>query len=362
VDAREAERLFQQISVENTIIEIKVKGDSSKIQALVREVQVARFARPGAHRLLQGPGGREARGRDPDRAGRRPERGAAGRRHPRAGHPRGAGALPPDQIPESIQVDVTALQHHDSLHISDLKVAEGDRDPDGRDRTLCWFQVRARGRGGRAPTEAPVTEVIGAEEGREARRSAEGASLRPRPLEGRPRAGNPGPRYDATRHNVGWWVVDRLAHDWSVGPSGRKGRAVGAGRFRGRVRAAAQARHLHESVGRGARVARSSAQLDPTRDLLVVVDDAALDVGRVRFRPRGSAGGHNGLKSVEAVLGTVEYPRLRIGVGTCPPGEDLADWVLSPMSGPDEEVVVGLLPELARVPSRPGSRTAPRAR
>jgi PTH1 family peptidyl-tRNA hydrolase len=84
----------------------------------------------------------------------------------------------------------------------------------------------------------------------------------------------------------------------------------------------------------------------PDQDLLVVVDDAALDVGRVRFRSRGSAGGHNGLKSVEAALGTPEYARLRIGVGVCPPGIDLADWVLSAVPGADEEVIVGLLPGL----------------
>lgn len=85
---------------------------------------------------------------------------------------------------------------------------------------------------------------------------------------------------------------------------------------------------------------------DISRDLLVVVDDVALDVGRVRFRPHGSAGGHNGLKSVEAVLRTRAYPRLRIGVGGPPPGADLADWVLSPFPPEDEERIVALLEEL----------------
>jgi len=87
-------------------------------------------------------------------------------------------------------------------------------------------------------------------------------------------------------------------------------------------------------------------ELEPARDLLVVVDDAALDVGRVRLRPRGGAGGHNGLKSVEEVLGTGEYARLRIGVGQCPVGVELEDWVLSPMEGAEEEVITSLLPEL----------------
>jgi PTH1 family peptidyl-tRNA hydrolase len=160
--------------------------------------------------------------------------------------------------------------------------------------------------------------------------------------------GNPGPRYDATRHNVGWWVIDRIAHDWSAGPFRKEGAALVAdGGFAGQtVRLLKPLTYVNRS---GAALATPElAALDPTRDLLVVVDDAALDVGRVRFRPGGSAGGHNGLKSVEAVLGTTDYARLRIGVGQCPEDVDLPDWVLSPMSDPDEEVVVGLLPDLAR--------------
>jgi PTH1 family peptidyl-tRNA hydrolase len=80
------------------------------------------------------------------------------------------------------------------------------------------------------------------------------------------------------------------------------------------------------------------------RDLMVVVDDAALEVGRLRIRARGSSGGHNGLKSVEAVMGTQEWARMRLGVGPPPEGEDLADWVLSPFPADDEERVRALLP------------------
>lgn len=160
--------------------------------------------------------------------------------------------------------------------------------------------------------------------------------------------GNPGPRYDDTRHNVGWWVLDRLAHDWGIGPFQKEGAALAAeGTFAGhRVRLLKPVTYMNRS---GAALAAPELRdLDPSADLLVVVDDAALEIGRVRIRPRGSAGGHNGLKSVEAVLGGTEYARLRIGVGVCPPGEDLADWVLSPMPGPDEQIVTDLLPELAR--------------
>ncbi len=94
---------------------------------------------------------------------------------------------------------------------------------------------------------------------------------------------------------------------------------------------------------------RQDPDFDFTRDLLVIVDDVALPVGKTRMRPNGSAGGHNGLKSIEAVLQTHNYPRLRIGVGGAPPGEDLADWVLSDFEPDDEKQVLATLPKLADV-------------
>jgi PTH1 family peptidyl-tRNA hydrolase len=156
--------------------------------------------------------------------------------------------------------------------------------------------------------------------------------------------GNPGPDYDSTRHNVGWWMLDRLAHDWGFGTFRQEGRALVTGGTVGgrRVELVKPTTWMNRS-GAGLLPYR---ELDPSTDLLVVVDDAALDVGRVRFRPSGSPGGHNGLKSVSAVLGTDDYARLRIGVGRCPPETDLADWVLSPMPPEDEDAVVELLPEL----------------
>jgi PTH1 family peptidyl-tRNA hydrolase len=159
--------------------------------------------------------------------------------------------------------------------------------------------------------------------------------------------GNPGSEHDATRHNVGWWVADRLAYDWDFGAFRRDGRALIAEGTVGEhpVRVCKPTTYMNRS-GQALRFVHELEGFDVTRDLLVVVDDAALDVGRVRFRPSGSAGGHNGLKSVSGALRSDEYPRLRIGVGRKPEGADLADWVLSPMPTEDEEVVVELLPEL----------------
>jgi PTH1 family peptidyl-tRNA hydrolase len=86
---------------------------------------------------------------------------------------------------------------------------------------------------------------------------------------------------------------------------------------------------------------------DPSRDLLVLVDDAAILLGTFRVRARGSAGGHNGLKSVEATLGTREYARLRIGVGPVPEGiGDLADYVLAPFAADELTTLESLLPAM----------------
>lgn len=159
--------------------------------------------------------------------------------------------------------------------------------------------------------------------------------------------GNPGPEYDATRHNVGWWVLDRLAYDWRLGSFRRHGRAlcVGGTAAGHAVKLMKPLTYVNRS-GDALRPLLGDEAFEPSRDLLVVVDDAALDVGRVRLRPRGSPGGHNGLKSISAALGSDEYSRLRLGVGIKPEDTDLADWVLSPMPEQDEDVVVGLLPGL----------------
>jgi PTH1 family peptidyl-tRNA hydrolase len=159
--------------------------------------------------------------------------------------------------------------------------------------------------------------------------------------------GNPGPEYDATRHNVGWWVADRLAYDWDFAAFHRDGRAlVTEGLVSGElVRLVKPTTYMNRS-GLAMRSLLQTEGFDAAEDLLVVVDDASLDVGRVRFRPEGSAGGHNGLKSVSGSLQSNDYARLRIGVGKKPDGVDLSDWVLGPMPEEDEDVVVRLLPEL----------------
>ena len=142
-------------------------------------------------------------------------------------------------------------------------------------------------------------------------------------------------------------MADRLAYDWEFETFRREGPALltegSVGEWT--VRVIKPTTYINRSGG--AIVSqRGLEELDVARDLLVIVDDAMLDVGIVRFRRSGGAGGHNGLRSVEGALGTRDYARLRIGVGQAPEGIDLSDWVLSKMSEEDEDQVVELLPEL----------------
>lgn len=142
--------------------------------------------------------------------------------------------------------------------------------------------------------------------------------------------GNPGNEYQATRHNAGWMVVDRLVARHA--PSER-------------VRARFHSDTIDSQIG-GGRVllikpttfmnrsgisvgeAVSFFKIDPTIDLLIVVDETALEVGDIRLRASGGDNGHNGLKDIALRLGTDQYPRLRVGIGSPHPGEVKSSYVL----------------------------------
>lgn len=142
--------------------------------------------------------------------------------------------------------------------------------------------------------------------------------------------GNPGREYEHTRHNVGWWVLESARRAWDYPAFRREGSArLCTGAVAGHDVVLLQPLTYMNRSGRVLAPLRERPGFEIARDLLVVVDDTALDVGRVRLRPRGSSGGHNGLKSVEEWLATQEYARLRIGVGPPPPDVDMVDWVLS---------------------------------
>ena len=156
--------------------------------------------------------------------------------------------------------------------------------------------------------------------------------------------GNPGPEYDETRHNAGFRLADHLVARWRFGSFSRGERARQAeGTLDGRrVRVLKPQTYMNRS-GAALTPLRELPGFDPAADLLVLVDDVALPVGKFRLRGAGSAGGHNGLKSIEGTLQRQDYARLRIGVGPTPAGlEDLADFVLGGFD-PEEWRIVGEL-------------------
>jgi PTH1 family peptidyl-tRNA hydrolase len=144
-------------------------------------------------------------------------------------------------------------------------------------------------------------------------------------------------------------LADHLAGRWRLSPFARAERARQAeGSWDGRaVRVIKPQTYMNRS---GAALAPLSdvSDFDPASHLLVLSDDVALPVGRFRLRGAGSAGGHNGLKSVEAELQRQDYARLRIGVGPVPPGlEDLADFVLAPLEPEERRAIEDLLEPMA---------------
>lgn len=162
--------------------------------------------------------------------------------------------------------------------------------------------------------------------------------------------GNPGREYERTRHNVGWWVVDHLADVWHLGTWREEGQALAASGRLGaaHVRLVKPLTFMNLSGHALVPYLRRLA-FDPAADLLVVVDDVALPVGRIRLRADGSAGGHNGLKSIEQAIGNRQYARLRIGVRPVDPDRpigELANFVLSPFGSADRDVVVSLYPQV----------------
>ncbi len=160
--------------------------------------------------------------------------------------------------------------------------------------------------------------------------------------------GNPGPEYAATRHNAGFLLADAVAAHWQLPPFRRAERARATeGSVAGvPVRVLKPTTFMNRS---GAALAslRADASFDPTRDLLILVDDFQIPLGTFRFRPDGSAGGHNGLKSIEGALQSQQYARLRVGVGPLPEGTgDWADYVLAPFEPAQLDEVQALMPQM----------------
>lgn len=152
--------------------------------------------------------------------------------------------------------------------------------------------------------------------------------------------GNPGTRYANTRHNLGFWVVDQIAERWNISLSKRKFQAaVGEGIIHGEkvllVKPQTFMNRSGECVGPLMRFFGASLE-----DLMVIYDDMALAPGIIRVRGKGSAGGHNGMKSLISHLGSDGFPRMRMGIGTPPPAMDSADYVLQGLGDAERKILL----------------------
>jgi PTH1 family peptidyl-tRNA hydrolase len=161
--------------------------------------------------------------------------------------------------------------------------------------------------------------------------------------------GNPGPEYADTRHNVGFRLADHVAGRWRLGAFRRAERSrEAAGTWEGHdVRVLKPQTYMNRS---GAALAplRALPGFDHSQDLLILVDDVALPLGTFRLRGAGTAGGHNGLKSIEGALQRQDYARLRIGVGPLPlDAPDLSDFVLAPFAPEETRQIEDLLDPMA---------------
>ncbi len=162
--------------------------------------------------------------------------------------------------------------------------------------------------------------------------------------------GNPGREYASTRHNVGWWAVDHIATAWHFDGWKKDGVSLVAnGRIGEHPVRLLKPQTFMNLSGSALTAYCRRPTWTPANDLMVIVDEVALPSGTIRLRAEGSAGGHNGLKSIEGQVGSREYPRLRIGVGPTEPRQtigDLADFVLAPFGRLDAQLVKDILPRV----------------
>ena len=154
--------------------------------------------------------------------------------------------------------------------------------------------------------------------------------------------GNPGLKYAHTRHNAGFEAVERLAGKYGISINTKKFQALcGTGAIEGQKVLLLKPQTYMNLSGESIRAACDFYKIDPEEELIVFYDDISLDPGQLRVRKKGSAGGHNGIKSIIAHLGTQNFLRIKIGVGEKHQGYDLADYVLSRFDKEAQDQMVG---------------------
>ena len=152
--------------------------------------------------------------------------------------------------------------------------------------------------------------------------------------------GNPDKKYEKTRHNVGFDVIDAMAKKYNVELTEKKHRALcGSGYIAGQKVLLVKPQTFMNLSGESLRAACDFFKVDPEEGLIVIYDDISLAPGQLRVRKKGSAGGHNGIKNIIAQLGTQNFLRVKVGVGEKPAGWDLAEYVLGHFSK-EEQVLM----------------------
>lgn len=159
--------------------------------------------------------------------------------------------------------------------------------------------------------------------------------------------GNPGKKYETTRHNAGFLAIDALAQKYGIPVTEKKHKALcGSGYIEGIKVILVKPQTFMNLSGESVREVLDFYKLDPEEEMVVLYDDISLAPGNIRIRKKGSAGGHNGIKSIIAHAGTQNFMRVKIGVGEKPSGWDLADYVLGHFSEEDEAKIKEVMPDI----------------
>ncbi len=154
--------------------------------------------------------------------------------------------------------------------------------------------------------------------------------------------GNPGAKYENTRHNIGFMVIDAIAGKNHISVTEKKHKAlIGKGIVGGERTLLVKPQTFMNLSGESVREIIDYYKIEEKAELIIVSDDISLAPGALRIRKKGSAGGHNGLKNIILHLGHDEFQRIRLGVGEKPSGYDLADYVLGHFSGDERELIAG---------------------
>lgn len=152
--------------------------------------------------------------------------------------------------------------------------------------------------------------------------------------------GNPTAKYEHTRHNAGFDVIDVLAKKYNIKVTENKNKALcGTGIMEGEKVMLVKPQTFMNLSGESISAILNFYKMDPATQLIVIYDDITLAPGRLRIRKKGSAGGHNGIKNIIARTGTQDFMRIRVGIGEKPEGWDLADYVLSRFSKEERKAV-----------------------